>query len=44
MDEASFLSSGAMLSIESRGNYSISVSVSGTTWFMRLSLRKHVLL
>lgn len=38
------LSSAAMLSIESKGNYSISVAVSGTTWFMHLSLRKHVLL
>lgn len=42
--EAAFLSSAAMLSIERKGNYPISVSVSGTTWFMHLSLRKHVLL
>ena len=42
--EAPLLSSAAMISIESKGNYSISVAVSGTTWFMHLSLRKHVLL
>jgi len=42
--EAPLLSSAAMLSIESKSNYSISVAVSGTTWFMHLSLRKHVLL
>lgn len=38
------LFSTAILSMKRRVNYSISVSVSGTTWFMHLSLRKHVLL